>query len=144
MKIKKRWFTSNLLPTTRIYNFEPHTFQQNKDVRKKDLRDKLRVEIEKHHSLENIKDNCKDKRLSIRVCFYLWNRSKQTTRGKKNLDNLLKIFFDSLSEKIDNTTDVHGVGIITNDLNIFEIHADKKLVNNENDEGCLKKSLSLD
>ena len=125
-----------LLLSVRIKGFEPRTFKQKqRTLRKEETRDILKAEIEKFRSLEIVRDNCKDKKLFLFVHFYLWAGSTQTNRIEKDLDNLLKILFDSLSEYIDNTKNIPGLGIITNDKNIFRIHASKEIVDTKSDEG---------
>lgn len=124
-----------LLPKIRVNGFEPLTFSKEKPDRKKKMRDALKNEIKKQYNLSEIKKKCKNKKIFIRVRFNLWNGSTQTKRADKDLDNLLKLFLDSLCEHIDNTEKIHGLGIITSDLNIFQILADKKLVSTEAEEG---------
>lgn len=124
-----------LLSTIRIRGFVPLTFRtsttsKQKAERKKKTIDRLRDEILKHHSLEEVRDKCRGKRISMRVRFYLWNGSNQTTRAEKDLDNLLKILLDSLCEYNEDNNAVPDLGIIKNDDSVFEIHADKKLVSN--------------
>lgn len=124
-----------LLENIRVKGFEPLTFSKEKPERKKKIRDALKNEIKKRYNLSDIKEKCRDKKIFIRVRFNLWNGSTQTKRADKDLDNLLKLLLDSLCEHIDNTEKVHGLGIITSDLNIFQILADKKLVSTEAEEG---------
>ena len=124
-----------LLPKTRIYDFEPHTFGSDSKKRKKEIRDKLIQEIKKHHNLDEIINNCRDKKIFIRVQFNLWNDSTLTERANRDLGNLLKLLLDSICDHIDNNKKVLGLGIITDDSNIFQILANKKLVANEAEEG---------
>ena len=114
--------------TIEIRGFEPHTHSSSSNNnqnprRKKEIRDKLIEKIGKHE-IDDLRIKCSDKRLFICVRFYLWNISKPTERAKKDLDNLLKLLLDSICEHIE-----------IDDKEIFQIHADKKLVNSEAKEG---------
>ena len=125
--------------TIKIRGFEPLTASSDVVERKK----KLKEEIEnKTKNLDEIRKFCKDKELSIIVKFFLYDGSKDKNpqpegRTKKDLDNLLKIVFDVLPEKMDSEGKNDGLGLITRDHDhlVYEIKSTKKIVYKENEEG---------
>ena len=137
--MKKIVQTKTLLSTIRIRGFEPHTYGtgKNKDnpKRKKEIRDILKNEIKKIESLDDVQKRCKGKKIFMRVRFYLWKDIEITERPNKDLDNLLKLLLDAICDHIDGTKTIPGLGIMVNDREVFQIHADKKLVDREADEG---------
>ena len=118
-----------------IRGFTPMTAGGKTDVAHKErLRDKLLSELS---DIEEIKSRTRGKRLSISVHFYLFNDPNQYTRYEKDIDNMLKIFCDVLPDYMDQDKKFEGLGLIEkkSDHLIFEVYADKKLVDNETDEG---------
>jgi len=118
-----------------ITDFEPKTAGHGDEVeRKEKLRDAIWKEITDHSA----RKNCRGKDLSLNVCFNLYKDPKQSSRYEKDLDNLLKILLDVLPEHIDNSEKRnYGLGFIddNNDYRIFEIHCEKKLVDDITQEG---------
>ena len=84
-----------LLDKIEIREFNPATSVRNIIDRKKHLRRALEEKIQ---DLEKLRDRCKGKQLGIDVHFYLYSKSQETGRSKKDLDNLLKILCDVLPE----------------------------------------------
>ena len=121
-------------------DFEPKTAKPGDEVdRKEELRETIRKRTK---NLPEIQKNCKDKEISLDVCFYL-NKEKveDKSRHTKDLDNLLKIVLDVLPDYMDNAKINEGLGLFKNDNLVFEIHATKEFVFNKNDEGLEIKIL---
>ena len=120
-----------------VSGFEPKTAKKGKEmtVRKKELRNEFEAQ---NDNLEEIRNNCRDKKLSIDVGFYLYaGIKKNVTRYKKDLDNMLKIVLDVLKEKMDDNQQERGLEIIRNneDDMVYEINCRKKLVEIKSQEG---------
>lgn len=125
-----------ILFKTSVIGFEPKTAGPSKNV--VDRKEKLRDAILKTIEDPNVVKNCRDKDLSLNVCFNLYKDPKQSKAYEKDLDNLLKILLDVLSEHMDNTLNRKaGLGLIddNHDYRIFEIHCSKKLVTDKTKEG---------
>ena len=125
--------------TIKIRNFEPLTASSDAVIRKNKLKEKIKNNIK---NLEEIKEFCKNKKLSITVQFYLYNGNKDGNpqpegRTKKDLDNLLKIVLDVLPEKMDSEGKNDGLGLIKSDYDhlVYEIKTTKEIVSKENEEG---------
>ena len=125
--------------TIKIRNFEPLTASSDVVNRK----NKLKEEIEKKtKNLDEIREFCQDKKLSIIVQFFLYDGSKDEIpqpegRIKKDLDNLLKIVLDVLPEKMDSEGQNDGLGLIKRDYDhlVYEIKSTKKIVYKKDEEG---------
>ena len=117
-----------------IKNYTPKTFGTNDVERKKELRDLILKQI---GNIEEVRKASRGKRLSLDVCFNLYSDTDVEGRKTKDLDNLLKIFCDTLPDFTDRAKTVPGLGLIESDRDdmIFEIHCKKKLVNVESEEG---------
>ena len=117
-----------------IRGFTPKTHGSNDLVKKIATREKLLQNIS---DLESLRAVCRGKTLSVDVCFYLFGKEENQSRAKKDLDNMLKILLDTLPDYTDRAKSVPGLGLIEedNDDLIFEVHAVKKFVSNETDEG---------
>lgn len=128
---------SVLLDEIRIRGFNPATSGKKVIEKKRKLMSVLQQKI---NDLQNVREQCKAKPLSIDVRFYLYNKSSEIGRSKKDLDNLLKILCDVLPEHMianDRESEMQGLGLIqdNNDDSIFEIHCTKTFVEDENQEG---------
>lgn len=122
-----------VLKKIKIRKFTPVTAGNEKIKRKKKLRNRLKKQIGK--KLPGIKKSAEKHLLCIDVCFYL-QESKKLGRPKKDLDNLLKILFDALSDNmIHGQKPVKGLGIMRDDSYINKIICEKKLVKFKNQEG---------
>lgn len=125
--------------TIKVRSFEPLT--ASSDVVNRKI--KLKEEIEKkNENLEDIREFCHDKKLSITVKFFLYDGSKDGMpnpegRTKKDLDNLLKIVLDVLPVKMDTEGKNDGLGLIKKDYDhlVYEIKSTKKIVYDKNEEG---------
>ena len=117
-------------------DFKPKTAKPGDKVdRKEELRDTV-IDRDKNGNLLEIRENCKDKKISLDVCFYLnKERIEDESRYTKDLDNLLKIVLDVLPDYMDNAKINEGLGLFKNDNLVFEIHATKEFIFNKNDEG---------
>ena len=117
-----------------IKGYVPKTSRINDVQRKEELRDRISYEIK---NLDEIRKKCREKHLSLDVCFNLFSDTDVEGRKTKDLDNLLKIFCDVLPEFVDRNKTIKGVGLIEADRDdmIFEIHCKKRLVRLEADEG---------
>ncbi len=125
--------------TIKVRSFEPLT--ASSDVVNRKI--KLKEEIEKkNENLEDIREFCHDKKLSITVKFFLYDGSKDGMpnpegRTKKDLDNLLKIVLDVLPVKMDTEGKNDGLGLIKKDYDhlVYEIKSTKTVVYKEKEEG---------
>ena len=125
--------------TIKIREFEPLTASSDVVERKKKLRDEIEI---KTKNLDEIREFCQDKKLSIIVRFFLYDGSKDGKpnpdgRTKKDLDNLLKIVLDVLPEKMDSDGKNDGLGLIKKDYDhlVYEIKSTKQIVYNKDEEG---------
>lgn len=125
--------------TISIRKFEPLTASSDVVNRKMKLKEKIEKDTKK---LEEIREFCKDKQLSIYVRFFLYDGKKDESpqpegRTKKDLDNLLKIVLDVLPEKMDSDGKNAGLGLIKRDYDhlVYEIKSTKKIVSREEEEG---------
>ena len=123
----------------KLRNFEPKTASSDAVDRKRKLKDGIENSTK---NLDEIRDFCKNKKLSITVRFYLYDGSEDETpqpegRTKKDLDNLLKIVLDVLPEKMDTDDRNDGLGLIKRDYDnlVYEIHSTKKIVFHLDEEG---------
>jgi len=116
-----------------IRPFNPGTASQKKVERKKALRGKLKKKIGK--KLPNLKKETYNHPLFVDVCFYLLE-SEKLGRSKKDLDNLLKILFDAMSENMVNgQKPIKGLGLMKDDSSIYKINCEKKPVSPKEPEG---------
>lgn len=123
-----------LLETIQVRKFNPATFGKKIVERKIALRNAIEKKIPK---MEKVRERCKNKPISINVCFYLL-KTNESGRSKKDLDNLLKILCDVFPEYIiaNNKEEKYkGLGLILDDSQIHEIHCIKKPVLYESEEG---------
>ena len=115
-----------------IRDFNPLTASKKTIERKVALRKKLDSKIGKN--LSKIKKRTYGKHLFIDVCFYFLQSTK-LGRSDKDLDNLLKILFDVLSDNMVNGQNrKDGLGLMTNDSYVYKIKCEKK-VNFKDQEG---------
>ena len=114
--------------------FEPKTAKPGQEVERKiELRDIIRSRTQ---DLEQIRENCKDKKLALNICFYLnKERIDDVSRYTKDLDNLLKIVMDVFPDYMDKKETNEGLGLIKNDNLIYDIHATKEFVFSKDQEG---------
>jgi Holliday junction resolvase RusA-like endonuclease len=115
-----------------IAPFEPLTpgNGQNTVEKKEKLANAIKERLSKE-AIEEIRQRLEGKLVAVTVVFLLWKGSSTVTntRPVKDLDNLLKIFFDVLKRG------PLGLGIIEEDSYIGEVYATKQLVSREEDEG---------
>lgn len=127
-----------LLTPIRVRRYNPMTSRKHPKKRKTDLKKILSEEIVKRDlKLEKIQKRCKGNPLSVKIKYYLLKSNEEGT-AKKDLDNLLKIIFDVLSDDmIKNNTDdeLKGLGLMTDDEMVYEIHCSKKIVTSKEDMG---------
>ncbi len=118
--------------------FIPTTYGRNDKERKKDLAKKIRKKIK---DFSKVKKACRGKRLYLDVCFYLLGNTTEEGRKTKDLDNLLKIFCDSLPDYVDKARTEKGLRLIkgNDDHMIYEINCSKELVEDDKDEGIVFK-----
>ena len=114
-----------------IDEFEPMTDSTNVVNRKNELKDKLQDKIP---NLDEIKKKCKNTDLSVNVCFNLYDKGNEGSR-EKDLDNLLKILLDALTDNLEDDKNKKRFGIISNDKQIFHIDCRKKFVSDESQSG---------
>jgi len=123
----------------KVTNFEPKTASSDVVNRKIQLKEEIERQTK---NLDDIRDFCKNKKLSITISFYLYSSNKDETpqpegRTKKDLDNLLKIVLDVLPKKMDTDGKNDGLGLIKRDYDhlVYEIHSTKKIVFHKDEEG---------
>jgi len=122
------------LKKTEIRPFNPGTASQKKVERKKAIRNKLKKKIGKK-KLQKLKMETYNHPLFVDVCFYLLE-SEKLGRSKKDLDNLLKILFDAMSDNMVNgQKPIKGLGLMKDDSSIYKINCEKKPVSPKEPEG---------
>lgn len=122
-----------ILETIRIRDFPPLTAGRKKLDRKIALKERLFVELEK--DLPTIQTRTYGKPLFVDVCFYI-HESDKLGKSKKDLDNLLKILFDALSENMVNgQKPIVGLGLMKDDTFIHKIICEKKSVDTDEEQG---------
>lgn len=119
-----------------IKKFKPKTVKKGKETtkRKQELQEAF---VKQNPNLRKLQDDCKGKKLSINVTFYLNKNTPDKTSFKKDLDNLLKILMDVIKEEMDDNEKKTGLGLVikNKDEEIFEIICHKEFVSNEDNEG---------
>lgn len=125
-----------------ITGFTPQTHANDVVARKKELRDKIKSKIT---DLPSVQKNCRDKKLSLDVCFNLFSETSELGRKTKDLDNMLKILLDTLPAYMDKAKDNEGLGLVPEDHDdlIFHINCRKNLVVDESQEGIDLRISSL-
>ena len=123
-----------LLGRTSIRGFPPRTSGKEDVEKKREVRDRLKAQID---DLPVLQKACRGRRLSVDVAFYLYGKSAVLGRKAKDLDNLLKIVLDTLPEYMDRGKKELGLGLIEEDRDdfVFDLHAVKRMVENEDEEG---------
>ena len=116
-----------------IRGFNPETASKNKIKRKQELKKAISKKIGKNY--DKILTRVFGRDLLIDICYYFYP-SDATGSSKKDLDNLLKILLDVLSVNMVNGQDKkRGLGFVGDDSKVFEIHAMKKIINDEKKTG---------
>ncbi len=112
----------------------PRTYGEDDKAKKVEFRDRLQAQI---GNLAAMQSACRGKMLSVNICFFLYGKSRVRTRAEKDLDNMLKIVLDVLPDYMDQDRTEKGLGLMEDkkDHMIFEIHAVKRLVEDEAQEG---------
>lgn len=126
---------STLLPKVTVRGFAPQTAGKKVIERKKVLRRRIEESIT---DLDEARANCRDKHLSLSVVFSLFGSSTEEGRKKKDLDNLLKLLLDVLFEYMvakGSPNRESGVGLISDDDQVYKIHCMKKIVSDPAEEG---------
>lgn len=121
----------------KIFPFEPLTKgRTRKYERKRAIKKEIEARIGSEQ-LSRLKAARKGRLFSLWVDFYLWKGSADhsNTRSRKDLDNLLKNVFDTFQPYFDAQQKEEGLGLIEQDAYICEIHATKRLVDDNKDEG---------
>lgn len=115
-----------------IRGFAPGTSSNAAMSKKINLREKLRTGI--GDDLLSCQKRCKNAgKLSLKACFYLDAHGNDYIR--QDLDNLLKILLDVLQDHMDKQRKHKGLGIISNDEQVYHVGCTKKEVSNEDEEG---------
>lgn len=117
-----------------LTRFIPQTYANNCTARKIKLRDAIKSEIP---DLSYVQRNSRGKKLSLDVCFNLFNKSTELGRKDKDLDNMLKILLDTLPDYMDRAKKNEGLGLVPEDHDdlIFHIDCRKNLVADDSQEG---------
>ena len=122
-----------VLEKVKIRDFPPLTASKNKLDRKIALKERLSAEIGKN--LPKIQKRTHEKLLFVDVCFYV-HESDEQGKSKKDLDNLLKILFDALSDNMVNgQKPIEGLGIMKNDSYIYKMKCEKIPVDLDEKQG---------
>ena len=97
-------------------------------ARKKELIEAIR-EVKKDE-MDAARNAFANKLVKISVRFYLQKptEGRSDTSGKKDLDNMLKLVLDSLQPKADTQGKLDGLGLISNDNNVYRLEAVKRIV----------------
>jgi len=122
-----------LLGSIAVRGFTPETPMKKNQMtskRKIKLRDAFKLQ---NNNLSEIKEKCKNKNLSIDVCFNIWKENPNSKSLEIDLDNLLKILLDVLKEHMNDFNKEPGLEIISEnkDFLIYEIHCRKSLVSKD-------------
>ena len=113
-----------VLEKLEIRDFPPQTASKDTVNRKKELRKKIKDEIDSE--LGKIQKRTINRPLSIDVCYYLY-LADASGSSKKDLDNLLKILFDVLSvNMINGQKPLMGLGLMKDDTYVYKIKCNKK------------------
>ena len=115
-----------------VVPFEPITTGNGQGLGEKENRlAKAILERIPAEDLEQLRKNRASRLVTVTVLFYLWKGSADVSnmRPVKDLDNLLKILFDTLR------LGPQGLGILESDSYICELYASKQLVESEDEEG---------
>lgn len=117
----------------KIRKFNPETASKNKIKRKQELKKEIGKNINKKY--KKILERLSGKEIFVDVCFRL-KKAKNSGNTKKDLDNLLKILLDVLSENMVNGQDkMRGLGFLKDDSEIFQIHCKKEIIEEDKDMG---------
>lgn len=126
------------LSTIRIKEFNPLTSNKHPRRRKIAMRNAIQEVLnEKKLKMPDIRKRCYGKPLGVKAKFYLL-KSEMSGDSKKDLDNLLKILFDVLSDDmIQNNTDpdLKGLGFMKDDEMVFEVRSSKIIVKTKDEMG---------
>ena len=126
------------LSTIRIRNFNSLTSSKQPRQKKIAMKKAILNELgERKLKLSDIQLRCKERPLGVKAIFYLL---KSGTEGdsKKDLDNLLKILFDVLSDdmiKNNKEEELRGLGLMKDDEMVFEVRSSKRIVTTKHDMG---------
>ena len=119
----------------RIRDFEPLTDNDNSPERKTTLLGKIKDKVD----LEKAKKDCENNLFSLKVIFYLNKNSKVQGQYQKDLDNMAKIVSDVLTDYLSTNDKVNkqktGLGLMSDDMDIHELHLFKKFVEKDSDQG---------
>ena len=116
-----------------VRNLIPMSGNSGKEILAKKIELSKRIADSTRATLEEARTELLGKRVDVQVCFYLWkgDASHTDTVRKKDLDNLLKLLFDSLQVSLDPQKRIPGVGIMNSDDDVFHVEATKKIVDSE-------------
>jgi hypothetical protein len=118
---------------TSIRAYQPLTAGSNVLVRKIILRDEI---LKRSGITSEIRENCKNKEIILDVHFFLYNKSTETGRSEKDLDNLLKVVLDTLQDFMDEPhRNQPGLGLTASDRNVAGLRCLKSFVDTEKEEG---------
>jgi len=117
-----------------VRGYVPLTSGRDPPERKARLRDEI---LNRYSIDEKTRQSCRGRELSIDVCFFLNNKSGIRGAAEKDLDNLLKIFLDVLTVRMDNLTQnsKEGLGLIEDDSLVKEIRCRKSYVESDEEAG---------
>jgi len=122
-----------VLEKIKIRNFKPLTAGKSKIKRKQELLELLEPAIGK--DLAKIQKRTRMHPLFIDACFYLY-LSEEEGSSKKDLDNLLKILFDVLSDNmVHGQKPIKGLCLMKDDSYVHKIKCEKIIVNSKEREG---------
>jgi len=119
-----------------LFPFVPHTAGDDPMPVKRILRDAI-LARSGAFAIGEARERLRGKKLLVDVAFALLEGrpGEPDTRGKKDLDNLLKPLLDTLQGQLDAGGKETGLGLIPNDDLIYEIRARKDIVTEEAAEG---------
>ena len=123
------------LMNVKISDFEPLTDNDNPLERKKDLL----AEIKKRINLEKVKKDCEGKLFSLKVIYFLNENTTIQGQYQKDLDNMTKIVCDTLTDYLSaqdkQSKKKTGLGLMSDDEDIHELHLVKKFVDEDSEQG---------
>lgn len=118
-----------LLQNVQVKGFVPATAGRNVKEDKKKIREAVETKLGKN--ISNVRKRCAGKPLSVNVTFFL---QKNSAHAKKDLDSLSNVLLNVLSKEM-GTSKEAGLDFINDDSIIYRFVFEKKIVDDEKNEG---------
>lgn len=120
-----------LLQNVQVRGFVPATAGKNVKDGKRKIKEAVETKLGKN--IDNVRRRCGGKPLWVNVSFYL---QKDSAHAKKDLDSLSNVLLAVLSKEMSSGKDAEpGLDMIKDDSVVYKIVFEKKIVDDEKDEG---------